>query len=50
MELPFVAVKVDATKSVNVKCYLQGDGIEVSDSYNPARSYGKIAITDISAR
>lgn len=49
MELPFVAVQVDATKSVEVKCDLQGDGIEVSDSYNPSRSYGKILIKDISA-
>lgn len=49
VELPFVAVQVDATKSVNIKCDLQGDGIEISESYNPARSYGKIAIKDITA-
>lgn len=50
MELPFVAVQVDATKSVEIKCVLEGEGIEVSDSYNPSRSFGKIMIKDISAR
>jgi len=50
MELPFVAVQVDATMSVDVKCDLQGDGIEISDSYNPSRSFGKIAIKEISAK
>ena len=50
MELPFVAVQVDATKSVDVKCDLQGDGIEISESYNPSRSFGKIAIKEISAK
>jgi len=49
MELPFVAVQVDATTAVNVKCDLKGDDIEISDSYNPARSFGKIAIKDIKA-
>lgn len=50
IELPFVAVQVDATKSVDIKCELVGDGIEVSDSFNPSRSYGKIQIKGISAK
>lgn len=48
--LPFVAVQVDATKSVNIKCRLDGEGVKVSDSYNPSRSYGNIQIEDISAK
>lgn len=48
-QLPFVAVQVDASKSVEVKCKL-GNGIKVSDSFNPARSYGNILIEDISAK
>jgi len=48
-QLPFVAVQVDATKSVEVKCEL-GNGIKVSDSFNPARSFGNILIEKISAK
>lgn len=48
--LPFVAVQVDASKSVKVECKLKGDGIKVSDSFNPARSYGNILIDQISAK
>lgn len=49
IELPFVAVQVDASTTVNVKCFLSGEGIAVSDSYNPSRSFGKIQLKEISA-
>jgi len=28
-----------------IRCELKGDGIEVSDTYNPKRAFGKIEIT-----
>lgn len=48
-ELPYVAVKVNAELSVKVRCVLKGPGIEVSDSFNPSRAFGKIEIKGISA-
>jgi len=48
--LPYVAVQVDATKKVSVKCFLKGEGISVSDSYNKARSFGNILIDGISTK
>jgi len=50
-ELPWVAVQLDATvKGLKVRCELKGKGISVSDSFNTARSYGKIQITDVSVK
>jgi sodium/potassium-transporting ATPase subunit beta len=49
--LPFVAVQVDATLDVDVKCSLdERQDMKVSDSYNPTRSYGNILIEDIEAK
>lgn len=51
-QLPFVAVQVDAAAASEVECTLDDDNndIEVSSSFNPARSYGKILIGKISAK
>jgi len=49
-ELPYVALQLDATKTVKVQCTLVGEGISVSDSFNSARSFGKIQITGVSAK
>ena len=49
-ELPYVAVKVNADEKVKVQCVLKGKGISVSDSFNTARSFGKIQITGVSAK
>jgi sodium/potassium-transporting ATPase subunit beta len=52
-ELPLVAVKIDATKMGSdgkVDCELKGDGIEVSSSFNPVRSYGNIRIENVYAK
>jgi len=48
---PVVAVQIDTTNGEVKKadCYLEGKDIEVSDSYNPTRSYGKIRIEKISS-
>jgi len=45
-ENPIAVVQVPQSDSaVILKCYLEGEGIEVSDSYNPKRSFGKIEFT-----
>lgn len=48
---PVVAVQFDTTNGEVKKadCYLEGKDIEVSESYNPTRSYGKIRIEKISS-
>ena len=48
-QLPFVAEQIDATKSVEIECKL-GNGIKVSESFNPSRSYGNILIEDVKAK
>ena len=48
--LPYVAVQLDASDDVSVECQLVEEGdIEVSDSFNPSRSYGKIRIKGVKA-
>lgn len=46
------AIQFDTTDGNTKKadCYITGEDIEVSDSYNPSRSYGKIRIDKISSR
>lgn len=49
-QLPVVAVQIDAVKagsSGQVDCKLTGVDIEISGSFNPARSFGKIRIEDV---
>jgi len=43
-ELPIVAVKINITETQQVDCYLEGKGIQLSDSYVPYRAYGRIRI------
>jgi len=53
IHLPFVAVQVDNTDpntKVEIKCKLEGEDIEVSSSFNKARSYGNVLIEKISAK
>lgn len=43
---PIAVVQVPVEdKAVEVRCQLKGDKIEVSDSYNPKRAFGKIEFT-----
>lgn len=43
-ELPIVAVKFNRTEIKQVDCWLEGKGIQLSDSYVPYRAYGRIRI------
>lgn len=43
-EPPVVAVKFNRTKYPVLKCYLEGKGIKLSESYVPYRAYGRIQI------
>jgi len=43
-ELPIVAVKFNRTKYKKVDCVLQGQGIQISESFVPHRAFGKIRI------
>jgi len=44
-QLPVVAVKFNVTKIDEVKCWLVGKGIQVSESYIPHRAYANIKIS-----
>lgn len=44
-QLPVVALKINVTETKEVKCWLEGTGIEVSESYVPHRAYSNIRIS-----